>query len=526
MAEQSSSSFDRDPDGAGVPDPEGQATGEAPSAEAYVQGNRPAAGAQLSTPGSVFDQEWKGQPGATDFLGLDQELSQEDPAYEPQGSAATARSGVIDLEPAGYHEEQQPGPQNSRESLSSTSWFMDGGDDTAVVEDGQREGYASSTGGHGAAHDLALDDVDESWLEQAPSPGGLRRKLIAAGVVVLLGVGGTFAYKTYVSKGSGSGETMVARPSAPAGAVEPSAAPEPHGELALPGGDGGRAIAGRDGTTTPLQPAPRASAPPGRGRPVQLVPQVSPQSAPGEDDPLASSEPAGSASDPAAGGPTPASDPVASSVEPAHPFGPEPQGADPAADPSTQSVARATSPQVAGVDHRSTLIRPEELIVDGRALGGLRVASNDDLGAIWPNETVPEELIRGSRKVLTPAVGRVRVILKTYEIFEGSLYALGQGTVWVENVHGRMGLDNNRIEHIDRIASADGSPVLGDTGSEGMTGLDRVCIKAEGGTFFGKVISKGEDKTIVITDGGARLTLLNSEVDLLVGRNPEVVVKF
>ena len=59
-----------------------------------------------------------------------------------------------------------------------------------------------------------------------------------------------------------------------------------------------------------------------------------------------------------------------------------------------------------------------------------------------------------------------------------------------------------------------------------MTGLDRVCIKAEGGTFFGKVISQSEDKTIVITDGGARLTLHNSEVEVVVGRNPKVLVKF
>jgi hypothetical protein len=530
MAEQFSSSFDRDPSGDGAPDPEEHGTDAAQSAEEYAQGNRPAAGAQLSTPGSVFDQEWKGQPGATDFLGLDQEMAQEDvsfEAYEPEAPAMAAQPEVFDSEPAALPEELPLEPQTSSESMQSSSWFMDGVDDTAVVEDGQRDNYASSTEEHGAAHDLGLDDADESWFEETPKSNGLRRGLIAAavlGLLALLAVGGTYGYKAFRSKDPGSGETLVAKPSAPASAVEPRADPRPPGELIAPGGGSGRAIAGRNGTSTPLQQAQPGSERAQPSRPVELVAQTDPQSPSGGSDPVESGEPIESFSDPVAGGSTPALDPVASSDESADPFGPQPQGSDPAG-PSTLQVARPTSPQAAGVDHRSTLIRPEELILDGLELGGVRVASNDDLSAIWPNETVPGELIRGNRKVLTPAVGRVRVILETDEIFEGSLYALGQGTVWVESIHGRMGLDNDRIERIDRIATAAGAPVLGDTGSEGMTGLDRVCIRAEGGTFFGKVISNSEDKTIVITDGGARLTLHNSEVDLIAGKNPKVVVK-
>jgi len=527
MAEQSSSSFDRDPNREGVPGPEEQDTGAGHSPEVYAQGNRPAEGAQLATPGSVFDHEWKGQPGATDFLGLDQEMAQEDVSYEDHAPAVlplVAQPEVFEAQPTALAEELPPGPQGSREGMHSSSWFMDGGDDTAVREDGQHEGHASSTEEHGAAHDLGLDEVDESWLEETPRAGGLRRKLIAAGVVALLGVGGTYGYKTFLSKHSGSGESLVAGPNVPAAAVEPQAHPKPPAEVITPGDGGGRVIAGRNGTTIPMRTAPQGGEPTERGRPVELVPQASPRSPSGGNDPVASSDPTETVADPVQGGSTP-SDPVASSSEVADPFGPQPHGSDPAGQ-STPHDARPTSPQVAGVAHRSTLIRPEELILDGHELGGVRFASSDELGAIWPNETVPEELIRGNRKVLTPAVGRVRVILKTDEIFEGSLYALGRDTVWVQSIHGRMGLDNNRIERIDRIATSAGSPVLGDTGSESMTGLDRVCIKAEGGTFFGKVISKSEDKTIVITDGGARLTLLNSEVDLVVGRNPKVGIKF
>jgi len=179
---------------------------------------------------------------------------------------------------------------------------------------------------------------------------------------------------------------------------------------------------------------------------------------------------------------------------------------------------------MAGVDQRSTRIRPEDLVVAGEDLTGLRAANADDLAAVWPNETIPEEYLRGDRKVLTPAVGRVRAILQTDEVFEGRLYAIGQNTLWLEGVYGLMGLDGERIASLNRISSDDGAPVLGATGSETMTGLERVRINAKGGAFFAKVISQEGDKTIVITDGGARLTLANEEVEFL-GRNPEIVIK-
>jgi hypothetical protein len=66
--------------------------------------------------------------------------------------------------------------------------------------------------------------------------------------------------------------------------------------------------------------------------------------------------------------------------------------------------------------------------------------------------------------------------------------------------------------------------VLGSTGSEDMAGLERVRVTVQGGSFFGKVIARDAERTIVITDSGARLTLRDADVEEI-GKNPEVVIK-
>ena len=536
MDEQSSSSFDQKPGTEGVPNPvESQdspqtgetelESGQQEPEQLELQGNRPADGAAQATPGSVFDQEWKGQPGATDFLGLDQELA-------PEDETVASESVAVKTDLAEQSSAADAAPLSSKpagETRQSSSWFMDRGDDTAVVEDSVREHRPSVS--KEDLEGLSLDDVDESWFEDQTSGGGggLRRLLTAVVVLALLGVGGWFGYDKFLSDDASSDGPLIAKPNQPNKPAQPPSDPRPQSQGGARGQESAdpRAVAGGGGTSTPRQPAHETPDPvdgssganPAGGGGVAL-----------QGEPV---EPAGesTAPDPTGQQPEGAENGAGNLAALAALFGPEPvEGAEPTTPPTAEVTApqgaRPGTPEVAGVDQRSTQFRPEELILEGPELAGLRAASADDLGAIWPNETIPEELIRSNRKVLTPAVGRVRVILKTDEIFEGSLYALGYDTVWVQNVHGRMGLDNKRINEIQRIASAPGSPVLGDTGSENMTGFDRVRINVAGGAFFGKVISRDENKTIVITDGGARLTLQNSEVEVLAGRNPQVVIKY
>jgi hypothetical protein len=125
--------------------------------------------------------------------------------------------------------------------------------------------------------------------------------------------------------------------------------------------------------------------------------------------------------------------------------------------------------------------------------------------------------------MLTPNVGKVRVILKTKEIFEGRLYAMGEGCVWLDGPYGRMGLEGSRVDKVERVGGTDGTPALGAKGSQVLTGLDRIRIKTPGGIFFGKVLSQDKDKTTLITDDGAKLTLDTKDIEYL-GSSPKTTV--
>lgn len=140
--------------------------------------------------------------------------------------------------------------------------------------------------------------------------------------------------------------------------------------------------------------------------------------------------------------------------------------------------------------------------VDGVArasrLGGPTIVSDD---------AIPFGSISSKTKVLTPTVGKVRAVLQTGEIFEGSLYAVGEDSLWIDTSFGRMGLAASRVRSVVRIDPAKGAPALGAAGSQNSAGLERVRIKTPGGTLYGKVIERVGDTATVITDEGARLTL-------------------
>jgi hypothetical protein len=101
---------------------------------------------------------------------------------------------------------------------------------------------------------------------------------------------------------------------------------------------------------------------------------------------------------------------------------------------------------------------------------------------------------------------------------------VGHHTLWLENANGRVALPGQRLRALQRIDANPGAPVLGGTGSEHLAGLERVRVKVQGGTFFGKVIARDAERTIVITDTGARLTLRDADVEEI-GKTPEVVIK-
>ena len=106
---------------------------------------------------------------------------------------------------------------------------------------------------------------------------------------------------------------------------------------------------------------------------------------------------------------------------------------------------------------------------------------------------------------MTPAVGNVRVVLKTGEIFDGRLYAVGQGQVWLEMEIGRLALSAKSVLRIDQSFS--------DKDAKALDSLPRMRVRTPGGLFFGKVLSRDEHHVTLRLEGGGRITLESTDVE-------------
>jgi hypothetical protein len=157
---------------------------------------------------------------------------------------------------------------------------------------------------------------------------------------------------------------------------------------------------------------------------------------------------------------------------------------------------------------------------------GPRMANASELKGVWLQEAVPPLwTIQEPQKVLTPQVGQVRVILEGNEIFQGRLYAMGEGRVWINNERfGQMGLEGVKVQKILRIDADDDSPLPGESGSEDLGGLESVRVKTPGGVLFGKVIARDEVRTTIVTEDGTRVTLASDQVEFL-NEAPVVALK-
>lgn len=143
----------------------------------------------------------------------------------------------------------------------------------------------------------------------------------------------------------------------------------------------------------------------------------------------------------------------------------------------------------------------------------LRIASDEDLAGIWEGKTVPLDAIEKSVRLLTPLVGRVRILIHGGEVFEGRLYAVGQSHLWIDTDLGRMALEARQMAHIQHLSSPDGTPVLGAVGSQELDGLPRVRVRTLGGVLYGRLIGRESATVTLVTDGGARITVESREIE-------------
>jgi hypothetical protein len=157
--------------------------------------------------------------------------------------------------------------------------------------------------------------------------------------------------------------------------------------------------------------------------------------------------------------------------------------------------------------------------------GGLRHATADDLAGVWEGSVIPMDSIPGPTRLLTPGVGRVRIVIQRGEIFEGRLYAVGQGRIWIDTDVGRLALLSEQVQRIEHLNSKGGTPGLGAPGSQDLAGLPRVRVHTPGGTFYGKVIARDDGTVTLITDEGARVMLESYNVEAAPTGVRSVVVK-
>ncbi len=179
--------------------------------------------------------------------------------------------------------------------------------------------------------------------------------------------------------------------------------------------------------------------------------------------------------------------------------------------------------QTAAVASREGSLEAADVLLPPAPINGVRIAQGKDMDTIWTGETVPMDRVNAPVKVMTPLVGNVRVTLKSKEIFEGRLYAVGENSVWIEGLFGRMGLGSDRIASVDKVDPAQESGAASKD-SKAVAKNDRVRLKTPGGLVFGKLISSDGPKSMVVTDSGLKLTVDTKELEFVV-QPAKVVIK-
>jgi hypothetical protein len=310
------------------------------------------------------------------------------------------------------------------------------------------------------------------------------------------------------------------------------------GELGDPAPQVARAPRTGTGAAT-TDPVSRDEVPPGTG---ELAPGGVEGAAPGLDDPaaVASADPETTTSNGTGGTGETAddegwtdiesllygTDPETSPTAGGTPVPPVPSDStDPTGSVPSGGHVATTDPVVPAVDASGAGAPPQadaqvgELLQSAPDFEAMSWVNPDDLDMIWRGTTIPREAITSPAKVLMPRVGAVRVHMRTGEIFEGRLYAVGQNRVWLDTEPGRLGLDGDTVARFERL------PVE----NPGVTNLSqivngkRVAVRVPGGTLYGRVLSMDGGRVTLVTDDGGRVSLVDPVIEPI-GTSRAIVV--
>jgi hypothetical protein len=515
-------------------------------------GNRPAQNARQVASQNQIDDDWRGGEDATDFLGLDLEVA---PGSTPE--AMLAPTPVL-VEEAGA--DAPPAEQ-----ADSESWLLSLDDKSAgqaghaPVADGSEEPTETFEGDEDP---LVAPPLEASWTD-TEAPRRARRKRVLAAVCGVLIVGAAAAlYQWKARPDSAIEEPLIAQLPTPhstahTSATKPDAGSKPSTSK--------HADAQPDASTTSSSTAASStdahapdsaaiasdasahstdattSAPDADAHPAPVITDAVPPV-------TASSTEPDSALHADTGIPAnthPASDVIASWLR-AHgdassesgatsPLGPAPFASEalPGALDRAPNYGMSRSPSE---NHGAPAVGLEgmtPLSLKGKfgartappPNSKLRHATESDLAGIWEGSVIPMDSIGAPSRLLTPGVGRVRIVIQRGEVFEGVLYAVGQNRVWLDTDLGRLALLSDQLQRIEHLSSTGGTPGLGARGSQDLAGLPRVRVRTPGGTFYGKVIARDDGAVTMITDEGARILLETKDVEAAPLGSRTVVVK-
>lgn len=269
-----------------------------------------------------------------------------------------------------------------------------------------------------------------------------------------------------------------------------------------------------DGPWRPTEPAPELIETPVPAEPAPLAESEGPRRAPLLRNPFRTLTGGGQSSGPDAGIPSPflLATRAPSVDQPL--VTPEPEVVIAEGPTPVVAATDGTGGVEVGRERRTQVVKVEDMIVLPEEMGDrIREASASELSGIWGGGAIPIDAIEGKGRLLTPSVGRVRVLLGSGEIFEGQLYAVGNKKVWLETELGKMALLSWQVHRIEHILTTEGVAALGEDGSHDLAGLEQVRVRTPGGVFYGKVIDRDEDTVTLVTAEGARITLRDAVVD-------------
>lgn len=472
-----------------------------------AQASRPADGAARSEAPSQLDTGWRGNAGATDFLGLDLDAAPAQPA-RPAPTNATNQPATFEVDSWLMSMESEPAAAPGSGALASATTLpqrhsspVPGAEAASAID-----ALDASSGG---------DPVPESFDEES-APERARpkrgRAVLAFATVAFLAVAGGGAW-WWMEQRAQSGGIEIAQ-TAPAPAAKPTPPAKP--------ADAKTPSAGAP-ATQPTKPALASTGTTGQEPPASAPPVETALAQPTTSTPDVSST-TSSVPEVVTSSTPPVDLPViVSPADPAPPVvavAPPSNASVPATSTTWSSVpSAATTPSIpAGT---TTIVRSSTRLprlpalatkraataaapVEERALRTRR-ATAADLASLWMSPEIPEGALHAAEPVRTLRVGLVNVLLHSGEVVEGDLYSLGGGTVALQTTIGRVHLAAKDVAQVSRGASPASAGV-------GAPGARRVEVVGRHASFFGRLLARDGDRVVILTDDGMRLSIDALEV--------------